>query len=105
MFAPTDDPGIKHSGGQSIAFAAAPATANTSRSRNGIADDFLPLCTIPQRVLLRRHERRDVGAPGNSLELSAAAGRGVQFIAEEASGMPHRRPGRLAEPHESRPRV
>ncbi|HTF36866.1 MAG TPA: bifunctional phosphopantothenoylcysteine decarboxylase/phosphopantothenate--cysteine ligase CoaBC [Blastocatellia bacterium] len=108
MFAPTDDPEIKHiQVAQSIdLLLVAPATANAlAKFANGIADDFLSTLYISTTAPV-------VVAPAMNVEMWAHPAtrenvrrlreRGVQFIDPEEGYLACRTvgPGRLAEPHE-----
>jgi len=108
MFAPTDDPEIKHiQVAQSIdLLLVAPATANTlAKFANGIADDFLSTLYISTTapVLVAPAMNVEMWAhPATRENVRRLRERGVQFIDPEEGYLACRTvgPGRLAEPHE-----
>jgi len=108
MFAPTDDPEIKHiQVAQSIdLLLVAPATANAlAKFANGIADDFLSTLYISTTapVLVAPAMNVEMWAhPATRENVRRLRERGVQFIDPEEGYLACRTvgPGRLAEPHE-----
>ena len=108
MFAPTDDPEIKHIQlAQAIdLLLVAPATANAlAKFANGIADDFLSTLYISTTapVLVAPAMNVEMWAhPATRENVRRLRERGVQFIDPEEGYLACRTvgPGRLAEPHE-----
>ncbi len=108
MFAPTDDPEIKHiQVAQSIdLLLVAPATANAlAKFANGIADDFLSTLYISTTapVLVAPAMNVEMWAhPATRENVRRLRERGVQFIDPEEGYLACRTvgPGRLAEPRE-----
>jgi phosphopantothenoylcysteine decarboxylase/phosphopantothenate--cysteine ligase len=108
MFAPTDDPEIKHiQVAQAIdLLLVAPATANAlAKFANGIADDFLSTLYISTTapVLVAPAMNVEMWAhPATRENVRRLRERGVQFIDPEEGYLACRTvgPGRLAEPHE-----
>src|SRR5882724_4784052 len=108
MFAPTDDPEIKHiQVAQSIdLLLVAPATANAlAKFANGIADDFLSTLYISTTapVLVAPAMNVEMWAhPASRENVRRLRERGVQFIDPEEGYLACRTvgPGRLAEPRE-----
>jgi len=108
MFAPTDDPEIKHIQlAQSIdLLLVAPATANTlAKFANGIADDFLSTLYISTTapVLVAPAMNVEMWAhPATRENVRRLRERGVHFIDPEEGYLACRTvgAGRLAEPHE-----
>jgi len=108
MFAPTDDPEIKHIQlAQSIdLLLVAPATANTlAKFANGIADDFLSTVYISTtaRVLVAPAMNVEMWAhPATQENVRRLRERGVEFVNPEEGYLACRTvgAGRLAEPDE-----
>src|SRR5258708_29035824 len=109
MFAPTEDPEIKHIAiAQSIdLLLVAPATANIlAKFANGIADDFLSTlyisCTAP--VLVAPAMNNEMwGHPATRENVRRLRQRGVHFVDPSEGYLACKTvgPGRLAEPEET----
>src|ERR1051325_11653330 len=106
MFAPTDDPEIKHiQVAQSIdLLLVAPATANTlAKFANGIADDFLSTLYISTAAPVMVAPAMNVemwAHPATQENVRKLQARGVHFVDPEAGYLACMSvgPGRLAEP-------